>query len=325
MTKFAIIGSNFISDKFVNAGKNHKDFKLEAVYSRTQEKAEECVQKWGAAKIYTSIDKMLLDKDIDAVYIASPNKFHFSQSLAALKAGKHVICEKPITLSMHELEQLLEAAKENNVIIMEAVRGHFAPSYRLIKENLYKLGKIRRAVLSYCQYSSRYDKFKQGIIENAFNPTLGNGALMDIGVYCVHSIAMLFGMPKRISAFGWFLKGSIDADGTIVAEYDEMSAQLIYSKVNNSFIPSEIQGEKGSIVFSPLSVPTEMKVIYNDGTEEIIEQTLHDNDMTYEVEYFIDCIEGKRSHKEYNDYSVLSAQILDEVRRQIGIDFIPKQ
>lgn len=92
---------------------------------------------------------------------------------------------------------MIQAAKENQVVFMEAMKSVHTPGFKAMKEHLPKLGTVRRATIQYCQYSSRYDKFKNGIIENAFKPELSNGAIMDIGVYCVHFLAALFGMPEK--------------------------------------------------------------------------------------------------------------------------------
>ena len=109
--------------------------------------------------------------------------------------GKHVLCEKPVCSNREELDILTQAAKEQGVVFMEAMKNVHSPGFYAMMDNLHKIGTIRRATIQYCQYSSRYDKFKNGIIENAFNPKLSNGALMDIGSYCIHFLASLFGKP----------------------------------------------------------------------------------------------------------------------------------
>ena len=129
---------------------------------------------------------------------------------------------------------------------MEAIRSIFTPGYQALAKHLPKLGTIRRASFHFCQYSSRYDKFKSGIVENAFNPIFSNGALMDIGVYCVHPLVRLFGMPEKIKTDAVLLENGIDGSGTILGVYKDMQAELVYSKISSSRIPSQIQGENGT-------------------------------------------------------------------------------
>lgn len=323
MVTFAVIGTNFITERFLSAAKQCGEFQLGMVYSRSMEQAEVFAKKWGAPKACDSFEQLCADQEIQAVYLASPNRFHASQAISLMQAGKHVLCEKPMAVNSEELARMLAVSKENGVILLEAMRTAFAPSMEVIRQNLYKLGPIRRAVLSYCQYSTRYDKYKAGRIENAFDPTLCNGALMDIGVYCVHAMVLLFGVPQKINASGYFLKNSIDAYGTVSADYNGMSVQLLYSKVNNSFAPNEIQGEKGCMLFEPLAIPRTIKICYNDGTEEVLDVDFYEEDMYYELDHFIQCIKNEQGSEKWNGDSVTAMRVMDEVRRLVGIDFQP--
>ncbi|MCQ4762299.1 oxidoreductase, partial [Alistipes onderdonkii] len=98
------------------------------------------------------------------------------------------------------------------------------------------------------QYSSRYDKFRQGIVLNAFNPELSNGAMMDIGVYTVYPMVALFGRPLEVEAQGIVLSSGADGQGAINFRYEGMNATVLYSKIANSSLPSEIQGEEGNLL-----------------------------------------------------------------------------
>lgn len=123
-----------------------------------------------------------------------------------------------------------------------------SPGFGAILDNLYKIGDVRRATIQYCQYSSRYDKFKNGIIENAFNPKLSNGALMDIGSYCIHFLASLFGRPNKILSDSIILSNGVDGAGSIIASYGDKQAEIMYSKITDSKMPTQIQGEKGCMI-----------------------------------------------------------------------------
>lgn len=234
MVRFAVIGTNFITDSFLEAGAECEGFKAQAVYSRTMERAKEYAEKYGIEDCYDSLEDLAEAPDIDAVYVASPNALHASQSIQMMEAGKHVLCEKTIASNSKELKEMLETAERNHVVLLEAMRPVFDPGFAAIQENLPRLGKIRRATFQYCQYSRRYDHFKEGIIENAFKPELSNGALMDIGVYCVHPLVKLFGKPKEVYAHGLKLSTGVDGSAVIVAMYEEMQAELLYAKITQS-------------------------------------------------------------------------------------------
>lgn len=119
---------------------------------------------------------MAQSDEIDAVYIASPNSFHAKQAIICMNQGKHVLCEKSIASKSTELREMVETAKRNNVVLMEALKTTLLPNFQAIQSNLHKIGEIRRYFASYCQYSSRYDAYKEGTILNAFNPVFSSGS-----------------------------------------------------------------------------------------------------------------------------------------------------
>lgn len=321
MVRFAVIGTNKITDGFLNAAMLCEDFKLAAVYSRSKEKALEFGSKYGVTLVYDDLDELAASNEIDAVYVASPNSLHASQTIKMLNGKKHVLCEKTIASNIKELEAMLKAADDNGVILLEAMRPVFDPGFKAIQDNLHKIGKVRRLTFQYCQYSSRYDNFKNGVIENAFNPKFSNGALMDIGVYCIHPMVKLFGMPKKIVASAVKLENGIDGAGTILVEYDGMQGELLYSKITNSKLPSQIQGEKGCMIIKEIPDTRELSIIYNNGETEEIEISKHPNNMYYEVEEIVRLINSKENAHKHNQYSVMEVKIMDEVRSQLDIKF----
>lgn len=321
MVRFGIIGTNTITEKFLKGASHNKDFKLEAVYSRTEERAKAFAEKYKADNIFTDLERMAESNIIDAVYIASPNSFHSMQSIIFLKNRKHVLCEKAVASNQKELKKVIETAEENNVLFMEAIKSIAMPSFTSIKNNLYKIGTVRRYFGNYCQYSSRYDKYKEGIILNAFNPELSNGSLMDIGVYCIHPLVQLFGMPQNIKANGLLLESGVDGQGSIILKYDDMDGLLMYSKIANSYIPSEIQGENGSIIIDSVNIPKDIKIHYKDGTIEDISVNQINDSMYYELTEFIDLINIGQTESSLITHKVSMdvMRIMDEVRNQIGL------
>lgn len=323
MVRFAVIGTNFITDNFMEAGMQCEDFHVQAVYSRTMERAKEYASKYGIEDCYDSLDDVAAAENIDAVYVASPNALHAPQSIQMLNAGKHVLCEKTIASNQAELQQMLDAAKKHHVIVLEAMRPVFDPGFQAIQDNLSKIAPVRRATFQYCQYSRRYDNYKIGIIENAFKPELSNGALMDIGVYCVHPMVKLFGMPDQILASGYKLSTGAEAMGTIIARYgDEMQAELLYSKITDSILPSQIQGEEGSMIIEEIPDTVTLKIrTRKDKNWEEIKIDKKENNMYYEIKEFIRLVQSGESADEHNQYSLWELAVMDEARKQMGIVF----
>lgn len=321
MIGFATIGTNFVVEWFLEAAKQCPDFRYLLSYSRKEETARAFAQEHGAEGFCTTLEEIINHDAVTAVYVASPNSLHYEQARKLLEAGKHVLCEKTITSNLQELEALLAAAEKNKVTVLEAMRPIFDPGFHLIEETLPRLGKIRRVTFQYGKYSSRYDRFKQGIIENAFNPAFSNGALTDIGVYCIHSLVRLFGMPKRLHADGIFLENGVDAAGTILASYEGMLAEVLYSKICDNRIPSQIQGEEGTLVIHELPSPFRIVFYPRKGEKEVLWLREDRMNMEYEVREWSRIVSGEVSPVRYNQCSLMEMQIIDEVKKQTGIVF----
>ncbi|KDE45968.1 oxidoreductase [Geobacillus sp. CAMR12739] len=323
MVRFATIGTNWITEAFIEAARLIDSFELAAVYSRTEETAKAFAVKVGAPRTFTDLHELAESNDIDAVYIASPNALHAEQAILLMNHGKHVLCEKPLASNAREVKAMIEAAEQNGVVLMEAMKATLLPTFQSIREHIHKLGRIRRYVANYCQYSSRYDAYKQGTVLNAFNPAFSNGALMDIGVYCLYPMVVLFGKPKSLKAQSLKLESGVDGEGTIVFDYGEMDGIVFYSKIANSYLPAEIQGEEGSMIIDAIHTPTKAEIRYRDGRVEDIAVPQDKPPMYYEVKEFIDLIESGARESAINSHrhSLWTIELMDEARRQTGIVF----
>ena len=325
--KFGVIGTNWITDKLIDAGMEIEGFELVAVYSRAEETAKKFAEKYGVKKIFTDLQEMAESDEIEAVYIASPNSFHAEQSILCLKNGKAVLCEKPAASNSAELRKVIETAKENDVLYMEAMKIPFIPTYSILKENMSKIGKVRKIIAGYCQYSSRYEDYLRGDVKNAFRPEFSNGALMDIGVYPLFLVVSLFGTPDSLKADGMVLENGkgIDAFGTLHMHYEEKDAIVMFSKIYDSYIPTEIIGEDGSFL---IEHPSEMDRLYyvdRKNKNEKVELTIprKENGMYYELEHFINLFREGKKESPVNtfDLALQVMKIMDESRKQIGLVF----
>lgn len=323
MIRFGIIGTNWITESFIAAGKQLSDFALTAVYSRSGERAREFAAKHGAALCFTDIEAMAASGEIDAVYIASPNSLHAEQALLCMNRGIHVLCEKPIASNAAEFRTMVAASERNGVALMEAMKSTLVPNFGAIRDHLDKLGKVRRYFASFCQYSSRYDAYKEGHLPNTFNPAFSNGALMDLGVYGLYPLVTLFGKPERILAQGMLLESGVDGEGSILLGYPDMDAIVLFSKIADSALPAEIQGENGTMTIVKISQPQSVTIRYRDGTVEELTKPQATNTMVYEIAEFIGLIRAGKRESSVNTHarSLWTLEIMDEARRQIGLKF----
>ena len=181
---------------------------------------------------------------IDAVYIASPNFLHAEQSILCMSRGKHVLCEKPFASNAKEVRAMIEASERYGVTLMEAMKPTLTPNFKAARTALGRLGTIRRYFSCYCQYSSRYDKFKEGTVLNAFRPEMSNGAMMDIGIYTIYPMVVLFGKPEKIDASGIVLSSGADGQGAVNFTYPGMNATTLYSE-DRQLIPADRDPGRG--------------------------------------------------------------------------------
>ena len=331
--RFGVIGTNFITDWVIAGAKQDERFELVAVCSRTQERANEFAAKYDIPYTFTSLEEMAASPLIDAVYIATPNYLHASQSILCMKHGKHVLCEKPMASNAYEVKQMIAASRQYGVTLMEAMKPTLTPNFRVLREALPKAGVIRRYFASYCQYSSRYDKFKEGIVLNAFKPELSNGAMMDIGIYTVYPMVVLFGRPNKISASGVVLSTGTDGQGVVNFEYEGMNATVLYSKIANSSLPTEIEGEDGNFMLDKINqinrVTWQARPVASSGKGpltpvEDISAVIDKDEYYYEVAEFINLVQAGKLESEVNSHenSLITIEIIDEVRRQLGVSFL---
>ena len=320
MIKFAVIGTSDITDKFINSALGFKNFALAAIYSREYTKGLAFGKKYSCSKVYTDLDKLGEDRAIDAVYIASPNYLHCPQAIKLMSYKKHILCEKPFASDSDEVAAMIAAARENNVLLMEAMKTPFMPVIRNVKSHLQRIGKIRRAFFHYSQYSSRYDNFRKGIVENAFKPELSNGALVDIGIYPLFAMLYFFGECDHLSASAQFLHSGVDGVGTISMKYADFLGDIHYSKISNSLIPNEIQGEDGNILINRISMGASATMQLRSG--EIIDLgTETEDSFYYEIKEFLTLIETGQLESKVMSHQVSRELMatLDEIRRQIGL------
>lgn len=321
--KLGILGTGMIvKDLLTTIDK----FDLESIYvlgvKETEEEVKELCAKYNLTGYYLDYDE-LLNQEIDTVYVALPNFLHYAFAKKALEHGKNVIIEKPITANATELKELIEIAKDKNLIILEAMNIHYLPAYLRLKESLPQIGDIKIVSFNYSQYSSRYNAFKQGTILPAFDYHKAGGALMDLNVYNIHGIVGLFGKPQSIQYQANMEKG-IDTSGILTFNYGSFQAVSIGAKDCKAPVTLTLQGDKGVIcMHKPINQIRAFEYINNDNETTTIDLDEGKHRLYYEFTEFIRIIdqEDKNKANEMLEISLTVSEIMENARKQQGIVF----
>ena len=224
--RFGVIGAGFIARWFAEAVSQEPAAQIVAVTSAHRERAAAFAQEHGISYAHASLEEMLAahgpdsEAPIDVVYVGSPNSLHAEHTIAALEAGFHVLVEKPFALTAGQARAMVKAARRADRFLMEGWLSAFEPGVARVREALGRVGRLHRVVLSKEQFSSRMEAYRTGHLPPAFDPALGGGSLMDLGIYTVNLAIHLFGEPDRVTATGKLLDSGVDVRGTVVLSYD---------------------------------------------------------------------------------------------------------
>lgn len=291
---------------------------------RSGKKAERLCLDYNLQGVVTDYDE-LLDKDIDTVYVALPNHIHFMYAKKALEARKNVILEKPAVPTAMEWKELVDLAGKNDCMIIEAMNIHFLPGFINLKGALPKLGQVKIASFNYSQYSSRYDAFRKGEIQPAFDYHMAGGALMDINVYNINAVVALFGKPDSINYSANVAKG-IDTSGILTLDYNTFKVVCIGAKDCAAPLISTIQGEDGSICIKESINHIEDFELNSKNNSEIINGKMEKHRLVYEFVEFEKIFNEKDIERvsKLNELTGTVVEIMEEARRQAGIDFSAK-
>lgn len=269
MIKYSVIGTSWITQSFIEGANLCEDLCLDGVYSRSLEKGTAFAEKTGAKRVFTDF-KDLVCSDTELVYVASPNVCHYEQCRELLINNKHVICEKPITITAAEFRELCSLAESKKLVYFEAIMYMHTPLRTVLKDAVGKIGVIRSANIDFSQLSSKYKALKNGELPNIFNPEMKTGALNDLGIYCVYPVIDLFGMPDRIIPAQSFLHTGADGCGSAAFEYGDKLVTITYSKVGQSRSPSQIMGDLGTVTVDSISKLDGIRLYNNDGDETLL-------------------------------------------------------
>ena len=321
--RLGTIASGAIVRSILDNVKLTEGIKLEAVYSRTEEKGRGLASDYGVDKVYTSLEALFADEDVNFIYVASPNNLHYPHTKAALLAGKNVICEKPFASTKEKAEEVVALAKEKNLLLVDATPTFFLPNLQILKDQLSKVGRIKLVMGNYSQYSSRYDALLAGQVPNVFSPDYAGGCLMDINYYNVYLNVALFGKPERTVYIPNVYDNLVDTSGLLTMEYEDFVSSQAGAKDTWGVNYFQIEGEKGYIYIKDGSNGiAEVRVVTKNSDETFNLQPNPDR-WFYEVQEMTKMIlDGDQEKMGKGLETMLSViEIIESSRKKAGILF----
>lgn len=318
--RWGIIGLGSIAHKFATDLLTIEDIELYAVASRTQQKANDFALKYNATKAYGSYEDLAKDPKVDAVYIATPHSLHKRNTLLCLQNNIAVLCEKPFAMNSEEVNEMIDCAKANNVLLMEALWTYFLPHYQyvlnLLRENHF--GRIVKLEADF-GFKPEYDESSRLI-----KKSLGGGSLLDIGIYPIFAALSTLGMPKTIEASATYFDTDADSSCSMIFSYDNgVKAHLKSTFLENTPTEAIFYCEKGTLkINSRFHEPSTVTQFSDDG-EKTIDFGYSTIGYNFEAEHFNQLLkQGKiESHIMAFGFSKKLIKLLDKVRKEIELEY----
>ena len=325
---WGVLAAGKIAGRFAKGLNATEEATALAVGSRSLEKAQAFAKEHDIPKAYGSYEELLADAEVDAVYIATPNSLHAEWAMKTARAGKHILCEKPVTVNAPELEKVLAVVKECDVFFMEAFMYRCHPQWKRLQE-VIDAGTVGEVRVLYSTFA-----YNMGVDEKALanirlsNPAAG-GALMDVGCYCVSFSRLVAGEePVACKAVGHIGEGTrVDHQTTGVLGFPSGVAAS-FACATQCGVPAtaRVYGSKGSVTVTTPWFPADDNatlVVNAGGTTETIEvkhgRDLYGNEALTVAEH-LDARQAPRPAMSWDD-SRGQMRTLDALRQSMGLKF----
>lgn len=315
--RWATLGCGVIANELAAALKAQGS-NLYSVANRTYEKAVAFANKYGIEKVYQKIDEVFEDENVDIIYISTPHNTHIEFLRKALNAGKHVLCEKAITLNSEELEEAIQLAEQNHVILAEAMTIYHMPIYKKLMERIQtgEFGPLRLIQMNFGSYKE-YD-----MNNRFFNLNLAGGAMLDIGVYALTFVRMFMtSTPTEVLSQVKYAITGVDEQASILLKNKEEEMATVILSLHAK------QPKRGTIAFDKAYIEiyeyprgTQATITYTeDGRKEILTTERDMQALEYEVLDMEQAIEGKTDM--YLSYTQDVMKIMTDIRKSWGMKY----
>lgn len=316
---WGIIGPGKIARKLAEALSLTTHSRLGAVASRDGRKAKQFAEAFGCTKVYDNYEALAKDPGIDVVYIATPHAFHCEHSLLFLQHKKAVLCEKPLALDAAQVGRMIQASRDYNSFLMEALWTRFLPWLQAVME-IIREGKIGEVKYIRADFGFKADYNPSGRL---FDTKLGGGSLLDIGIYPLFLCQQILGNPRHITASGNIDAGGADISCHAVLQYADGAAGIITSTLDcETHQTAEIAGTEGMIrIPSRWHRVNEFEWRSTGAEWQKISLSPFTNGFEFQVAEVARCLDGGLTESPLlpQAFSLQLSETMDAIRKQIGV------
>ncbi|MDY4607345.1 MAG: Gfo/Idh/MocA family oxidoreductase [Eubacterium sp.] len=315
---WATLGCGVIANELALAMEKRGQ-KLYSVANRTKSKAVAFAEKYGIKKVYDSIDEVFDDPNVDIIYISTPHNTHIEYMKKALSSGKHILCEKSITLNSNELAEAVDIAEKNHLILAEAMTIYHMPLYKTLKKRIDSgdFGRLNLIQMNFGSYKE-YD-----MNNRFFNRNLAGGALLDIGVYALSCVRwFLDSCPDDIMSQVKTAPTGVDEEaGILLKNKEQQLSTVILSLHSKQPKRATLSFDKAYVEIFEYPRGQEATVTYTvDGSTEIIKDGSTADALLYEVEDMERAVSGVCDEMHF-DYTRDVMDMMTEIRSQWGLKY----
>jgi predicted dehydrogenase len=318
---WGLIGPGRIAQQFADGLKVIDDAALYAVASSSLERASAFAEKYGGEKTYASYEALVSDPQVDAIYIATPHRFHFENILLCLNAGKPVLCEKPLTVNAAETKKLIETSRAKNVFLMEALWTRCLPIYQQIRQWLDAgvIGEVKfmSSTFGFVVPKTTDDRW--------LNPELAGGTLLDMGIYPISVSQWVTGQePESFSVQSLLGKTGVDELTAVILKYpngvvSQFNSNFLVANVNDFFI----YGTQGRIRIHPNYWGASSATLTTEGQELTVTKPLTGGGFEFQTQEAMRCIRAGllESPRISHAQTLANMELMDKIRAKIGLKY----
>ena len=318
-TYWGILGTGRIAHAFTRTLLDVDNAVVHAVGSRTKKAATAFAERYHIPHRYESYQELMNDAQVDVIYVSTPHSLHYENTLAALEAGKAVLCEKPLAVNAAQAREMIETARQKHLFLMEAMWTRFLPAIERVREWIEsdKIGPIH---LITADFGFRIP-FKAH--DRVFDPKLAGGALLDVGIYPVSLTSMLMGrQPEFIASTSTFGQTNVDEMTALIFRYPQGQIASLTCSINTR-TPSLafVQGREGFIQIDPRFWAASQVSLIRGQEKLTYESPYPGTGFQYEARHVMHCLEQGKTESEIMplDESLQIMQTMDLIREQTGL------